>query len=77
MKNDICKKLDRIIELLETRLEPKKEDYNPEKHGDLKDYIRKRQMENGIFISEKKSEHLAKAVEEIREICNDPLGLRR
>lgn len=77
MQNDICKKLDRIIELLETRIEPKTEDYDPEKHGDLKNYIRQRQMEHGIFISDEKAKHLAKVVDEMREICNDPLGLRR
>lgn len=76
MHTDICKKLDRIIELLETRLEPKKEDYDPKKHSELKDFIKQRHAERGEPISDEKAEHLAKVVEGIRESYNDFLGLK-
>lgn len=77
MHTDICKKLDRIIELLEQKKELKeKEDYDPKKHGDLKNYIRQRQMEYGIYATDKTDEHISRVVEEMRESYDDFLGLK-
>lgn len=77
-RSPIEKKLDRIIELLEQKKEPKeKESYDPKKHSELKDFIKQRHAERGEPISDEKAEHLAKIVEGIRESYNDFLGLKR
>ena len=73
-KSPIEKKLDRIIELLEQKTEPKEKERK--KRGELKDIIKQRHAERGEHISDEKAEHLAKVVEGIRESYNDFLWLK-